>query len=193
MVGWNVQALNAARYTQLKFEGMDQAWENIGRYLTVSQNPEGNFGYRGSTGGRGYTMTGVGCLCMIMHGEMKSHKIKDGVRYILDTGKISYAGPDADIYGWYYITQVMFLQGGGNWKKWNGYFQNEIIAAQNKNGSFKREGPGAELNTPVDGSNGAGPDAEIYRTALCALMLEVYYRYLPATDKGASKSALDDL
>ena len=195
VVGWNVQALNAARYTQLKFEGMDQAWENIGRYLTVAQNPEGNFGYRGSTGGRGYSMTGVGCLSMIMHGGMKSHKIKDGVRYILDTGKISYAGPDADIYGWYYITQVMFLQGGGNWKKWNGYFQNEIITAQNKNGSFKREGPGGngELDTPVDGSNGAGPDAEIYRTALCTLMLEVYYRYLPATDKGASKSALDEL
>ena len=41
----------------------------------------------------------------------------------------------------------------------------------------------------------AGPDAEIYRTALCTLMLEVYYRYLPATDTKGSrpKSGLDSL
>lgn len=195
VAGWNIQALNAARYTQLKFEGMDEAWEAIGRYLTTSQNKDGNFGYRGSGGGRGYSMTGVGCLGMIMHGDMKSHKIKDGVRYIMKSGKISYASMEADLYGWYYITQVMFLQGGGNWKKWNGWFQNEIITAQNKNGSFKREGPGGEIDVPVNGTMGAGPDAEIYRTALCTLMLEVYYRYLPATDSkpGSSKSGLDAL
>ena len=27
-----------------------------------------------------------------------------------------------------------------------------------------------------------GADAKIYHTCLCTLMLEVYYRYLPATD-----------
>ncbi|MGK0186747.1 MAG: hypothetical protein ACI9R3_002530 [Verrucomicrobiales bacterium] len=193
VVGWNVQALNAARYTQLKFDGMEEAWENIGNYLTVSQNEEGNFGYRGSGGGRGYSMTGVGCLSMIMHGKMKSHRLNDGVRYLMKSGKISYTAVEADIYGWYYITQVMFLQGGGNWKRWNGWFQKEIISGQSADGSFKREGPGGDLDTPTNGTKGAGPDEAIYRTTLCTLMLEVYYRYLPATDSKSSKSGLDAL
>ena len=192
--GWNVQALNAARYTGIEFEGMDTAWEKIGEYCESSQNEDGHFGYRGSGGGRGFSMTGVGCLAMLMHGKMKQHKIRDGARYIMDQGEVSYDSMDADLYGWYYVNQVMFMLGGGNWKKWNGWFQEQVINAQNKDGSFKREGPGGDIDAPVNGTLAAGPDAEIYRAAFCILLLEVYYRYLPATDtKGGGKSALDDL
>jgi len=136
----------------------------------------------------------VGCLAMIMHGELKQHKIKDGARYIMDQGEVSYDTMSADLYGWYYVNQVMFMLGGGSWKKWNGWYQDDVISAQNKDGSFKREGPGGDIDAPVNGSNAAGPDAEIYRSTLCILMLEVYYRYLPATDgKPRAKSALDAL
>ena len=39
------------------------------------------------------------------------------------------------------------------------------------------------------GTGVAGGDKDIYRTCLCTLMLEVYYRYLKVGDRGNSSSS----
>ena len=71
------------------------------------------------------------------------------------------------------------MQGGKMWRDWNKALQEELLPNQKEDGSYKEEGGAMGAH----GSGAAGPDAEIYRTALCTLMLEVYYRYLPATEK----------
>ena len=90
---------------------------------------------------------------------------------------VSYRGPKADLYAWYYNTQACLMYGGAAWNKWNRMFQDEITQNQNPDGSWPPIGnpknPGGKLQ--VDDYD-PGP---IYRTTLCILMLEVYYRYIP--------------
>ena len=46
-----------------------------------------------------------------------------------------------------------------------------LLKAQKEDGTWPAEGSGLT-------SKRAGSDAEVYRTTLCTLMLEVYYRYV---------------
>ena len=50
---------------------------------------------------------------------------------------------------------------------------------QNKDGSWQNENAGSSVASTAP----AGADRAIYRTALCTLMLEVYYRYLQVGDR----------
>jgi hypothetical protein len=74
----------------------------------------------------------------------------------------------------------MFQKGGEAWELWNSQFQKELLANQLPDGSYKPESAG-ENGAAATGA--AGPDADIYRTSLCTLMLEVYYRYLKVGDR----------
>ena len=76
-----------------------------------------------------------------------------------------------DFYYWYYGTLVMFQMGGDYWKQWNKAMRDMLVSNQRKGG-------------PDDGSwdpNGKyGQRAgRAFSTAVGALCLEVYYRYLP--------------
>jgi hypothetical protein len=76
-----------------------------------------------------------------------------------------------DFYYWYYGTLVMFQVGGEHWKQWNVPMRDMLIEKQRRGG-------------PEDGS--WDPDhtygkraGRAFSTAVGALCLEVYYRYLP--------------
>jgi hypothetical protein len=94
-------------------------------------------------------------------------------------GELDYKGDNSDLYAWYYNTQAALMYGGSAWTKWNRMFQDQVADNQSPDGSWPPVAPkhahGAELLRKVDG---AGP---IYRTTLCVLMLEVFYRYMPTT------------
>jgi hypothetical protein len=96
---------------------------------------------------------------------------------LLKAQGVDYQGADANLYGWYYGTQACFQEGGSTWEKWNAMFKDEFVGAQLGDGSWPQEG---SQGNPWD-STAAGGDAGVYRTCLAILMLEVYYRYLPAT------------
>ena len=74
-------------------------------------------------------------------------------------------------YYWYYGTLAMFQIGGDEWKQWNETLKNVLVPNQSK------AGPEDGSWDPRDVSDWAGGRA--YTTALGALCLEVYYRYLP--------------
>ena len=78
-----------------------------------------------------------------------------------------------DFYLWYYGTLAMFQMGGDYWKEWNPKMRDMLIANQRKGGD-------------EDGSWDPNPKGKykdfccrVMSTALGALCLEVYYRYLP--------------
>jgi hypothetical protein len=77
----------------------------------------------------------------------------------------------ANTYYWYYATLALFQRQGDEWPRWNRRLVRELLAHQQKRGpaagSWDPEGEWA----PAAG--------RVYQTALCTLMLEVYYRYLP--------------
>ena len=62
----------------------------------------------------------------------------------------------------------MFHAGQRPWKEWNDHFSTMCIAKQNQEGYWSS--PGATKQHGID---------KWYTTALCALSLQVYYRYLP--------------
>jgi len=79
-------------------------------------------------------------------------------------------------YYWYYGTLALYQHQGPAWKKWNDALIKQLLPHQRKTG------PAAgSWNTVGEWAKTGG---RVYQTALCTLMLEVYYRYLPLYSVG---------
>src|SRR5207247_2614663 len=156
-------------------EALDLAMSDLKRV----QAEDGSFGYR-KPGDHAYSLTGLGVLCSCLWKHVTDPGVQHGIDYILKQSDkiypIKYQSKSADLYAWFYNTQACFMFGGKVWTKWNGLFRQEIASHQEPDGSWPTVGginPGGMLQQKKDG---AGPQ---YRTALCVLMLEVFYRYRP--------------
>lgn len=77
----------------------------------------------------------------------------------------------ASTYYWYYATLALYQHGGESWSTWNEQLTATLLANQ------RTDGPAAGSWDPID--RWAVIGGRVYQTALAALMLEVYYRYLP--------------
>ncbi len=78
---------------------------------------------------------------------------------------------DASTYTWYYATLALFQRQGPEWSTWNDALTTELLDHQRDRGR-----PTGSWD-PVDEWSNVG--GRVYQTAICTLMLEVYYRYLP--------------
>jgi hypothetical protein len=176
--GWQIQALKAAHLTQLNIRGVDESLDKAMLNLKRVQGPKGGFGYRKAEDK--YSLTGVGVLCTYFWKQDKDKLVKDGIEFLLkateDRYPVKYQGPQPNLYAWYYHTQACLMYGGSAWSKWNRMFQDEIAKSQSPDGSWPPTGGNAGGEGLEKSPDGSGP---IYRTALCVLMLEVFYRYMP--------------
>ncbi len=179
VTGWQIQALKAAHLSGLNIEGVDAAMDKAMVFLGTMQGPKGGFGY--SAKADTYSLTGVGVLCTYFWKQEKDKSVRNGIDFMMDETKknfpVDYKGDKANLYAWYYNTQACLMVGGAAWSTWNRMFQDQIVKNQAADGSWPpMASPGVgELQKVPDG---AGP---FYRTNLCILMLEVYYRYMPTT------------
>ncbi len=128
-----------------------------------------------------YSLGGIGTLCTYFWKQDKDKVVKEGLKYIDAKSKkeypVEYSGEKGDLYAWYYNTQACFMAQGDAWTHWNHRFQSELVGHQSKDGSWPPLEGSVSVTANLDKKlDGAGP---FYRTTLCALMLEVYYRYLP--------------
>jgi hypothetical protein len=179
IVGWQVQALKAAQNAGYgkKFGAEDVLMRSVNAaqdYIVTKQNDDGVIGYTSKPGNVQYGLQGVGALCFQMFGK-EGKPVRNALKIAQDT-PLDYNADTANLYGWYYTTQAMFFKGGSYWDKWNEKWRDEILKNQGSDGAWKVEGSTGHKSTLV-----AGADAQIYRNALCTLMLEVYYRFLPGT------------
>ena len=97
-----------------------------------------------------------------------------------------------NMYYWYYATLALYQHGGEPWSRWNGRLRDKIVGLQCSRG---HQTGSWEPDSSLYGSKGG----RIYCTALAALTLEVYYRYLrlydepkiplEAKDEGSRESA----
>lgn len=179
VAGWQFQALKAGKMAGLQNPGLEKAIEKAIAWLrNVSFDPvRGGFGYSGegnAHGGSTWTMTGVGTLCLQLYGHNKGPEVRSGLTF-LDPNVMKWS-KDApaekgrgknNVYGWYYLTQAKFHDGGDRWDAWNKMFAKELTTAQFEDGHW-------------DGGDHGGA---VYTTTLCVLMLEVYYRHLPTYQK----------
>jgi hypothetical protein len=107
-----------------------------------------------------------------------SSQAKKGVKYIKEHTQFDWNTEHSDLYAHYYESQAMMQAGGENWKFYNELFRDQMLSNQNADGTWKVPGHAAHnIGNPV------------YRTALCTLMLEVYYRFLNSTGGGIQRKA----
>ena len=170
VAGWQIQALKTAQHARVSVDGLSQCLSRASRFVAGRQGREGGFGYR-SPGDR-HSLTGVGLLSLQFLGSGRGSRMQRGFDYYFAGGPFDYFTANCDLYSWYYFTQAAFNDGDENWQKWNGIYRDQLLQNQDKTGRFQSEG---------SGKTSRSQDPEIYRVCLCTLMLEVYYRYLPAT------------
>lgn len=166
ITGWHIQALKAMKHTGLDFKNLTRCAKKGLVYLEDKQNANGGFGYTGKTSLHKYfTLTGVGVLCYQIWDKGSSSEVRKGVDYIEKNTKLKWGTEDCDLYAHYYEAQAMINRGGKEWKHYNGLMRDEVLKNQKPDGTWLSTGHGA---------------GAFYHTALCTLMLEVYYRFLPS-------------
>jgi hypothetical protein len=181
VTSWQFQALRAVATTGIKIGGIRAGMTKVAKYLESRSQPEGGIGHNNSVRDRAYsqwTMSGVGVLGLQTMG--RSHMgtnsaennaikfiLEETVKEPLDWKK------NGSLYSWFYNTEAIFLKGGMGWEAWNPQGRDQILKNQRPDGSYNPESSEHRHATTA----AAGADAEIYRTALCTRMLEIYYRY----------------
>lgn len=174
VTGWQIQALKACSHTDIRYRGLTSSISRSLKYLAGCQNKHGGFGYlnpNNVAAGTYYTLTGVGVLCHQMWGRGVSTEVLNGVKYITQNTKFDFNTQNSDLYCHYYESQAMMQAGGEAWKFYNNIFRDQLLNNQDTDGSWKAPGF----------ANDQLKSNAIYRTSLCTLMLEVYYRFLKST------------
>ena len=164
--GWHIQALKAMKHTGLDFKNLTRCAKNSVEYVERMQGESGGFGYTGPPAGDAYAkLTGVGVLCLQMWDKESSKEVRKGADHIVKLTKLKWGTADCNLYAHYYEAQAMMNRGGKDWQKYNTLMRDEVLKNQKPDGTW----------------SGGGKYGAIYDTALCTLMLEVYYRFLPGT------------
>jgi hypothetical protein len=166
MVGWQLMALKSGRMAYLRVPGETTAMAM--KYLDRVQTPDGaNYGYQHPEA-RDAT-TAIGLLSRMYLGWNKDNPgLAKGVEWLGARGP----SPNNMYYN-YYATQVMRHWEGEPWRRWNMAMRDQLTDTQAKTGHETGSWflPGSD--------HGAGPGGRLYFTALAAMTLEIYYRYLP--------------
>jgi hypothetical protein len=179
--GWFIMQLKSAKVAGLKVDGA--AFQGATNWLDKVTDKQGRTGYTSKRGTVG--MTAVGMVGRQFMGTRSDAEIlKKGAKFVM-TRPPAWPGKNRErFYYWYYGTLAMFQMGGENWKKWNAAIKPALVDNQRKGGPLD-----GSTKDDVDGSwdpsewTDENKGGRVYTTALGALSLEVYYRYLPMYTK----------
>lgn len=193
VTGWHVQALKACEHSGMRFNGMSGSIQSALRYIDKCQDDKGGgYGYNGTAPAGDmtyYSLTGVGMLCNQMWDKGGKNGVRKAAKYLVANSKFEYNGANCDLYGHYYESQAMMQSGGDDWKFYNAMFRDQLLKNQDENGMWKSPGGNNKIVGVGVSYTGDGPDAKVYRTSLCTLMLEVYYRFLSTGGGGSSSGS----
>jgi hypothetical protein len=176
---WQFLALQAAAETQIKAPRLRIAIEKATKFVVgkkVEINGSGLHGF-GQHSKRGehygcYTMTGPALAVLAAKGPGNSSvDLRAGFDFLEDQFKKEPPNwnKNADLYVWYGTTLALKNAEAEIWEEWAPKILMELAGNQRPDGSWPLE----TGNFAAATSNAAGPDAEIYRTALCTLMLQL--------------------
>jgi len=183
VAGWQYQALKAAKMAGCSNPKLEDAIKKGMDFLTdiVYDVRGGGFGYSAdgrASGGSTPSMTSAGALCLQLMGKPNAPQVRTALKFIEEMPcvwqgakenerpKKGEKGATQPLYTWYYATQAKFQRGGKDWDSWNLRFTKALVQSQIVEG-------------PLGHWEGGDHGGAVYSTALCCLMLEVYYRYLP--------------
>lgn len=162
--GWQVMALKSAFAAGLNIP--PSTIVKIDAFLDSQQAESGVF-YGYGKPGRSPTCTSIGGLLRMFRGMSTTDpRILDAAAYFERVGR-----SNGDVYFNYYVTLFMFHVGGRFWEDWNPRVREHLINTQADDGHEK----GSWYFENPYGKEGG----RLYTTAMCAMTLEVYYRFAP--------------
>jgi hypothetical protein len=168
MLGWHWMALKSAELAGIPIP--EKTREGVIRFLsTVSSGAHGGLASyrRGEAATR--PMTAEALLVRQLLGiSNDTPTAREASRYVLE--QLPGQGED-NVYYWYYATLAMYQMQGPYWDQWNEALQRRLVSTQRTDGAL--------AGTWDPDRIWGGYGGRIYSTALSALSLEVYYRYLP--------------
>ena len=167
VTGWQVMALKSAGMAQLHVPPL--AIERAKGFLNRVQDGRGAF-YGYQTAGKEPGPTSVGLLLRMYLGWVHDdERLERGVNYL------ARLGPSVnDMYYNYYATQVLHHYGGNQWPGWNEELREYLISTQKTAGHEAGSWYFRDRHGSIGGRH--------YTTAMCVMMLEVYYRHMPLYD-----------
>ncbi|HVX13381.1 MAG TPA: prenyltransferase/squalene oxidase repeat-containing protein [Pirellulales bacterium] len=178
-VGWQIMALKSGYLGYLQVG--KATVHGATKFLDSAQAENG--AYYGYTGpGQGPATTAVGLLCRMYLGwEHEKPALEKGVKYLASLGPQT-----SNMYFSYYATQVIHQYDGPDgdiWQAWNVKMRDSLVASQ----AMEKHETGSWMFKGADHGFDAG--GRLYCTAMAAMTLEIYYRYMPIYTK---KSQEDD-
>ncbi len=129
-------------------------------------------------------MTAEGMFSQLLLGVRHDHpRMRASAAFLADYPPDWDSRPNT--YYWYYATLALFQQQGDIWENWNETLTPQLLVHQRK------DEPAAGSWDPV--GEWADIGGRVYQTTLCALMLEVYYRYLPLYSRKEAITAIGSI
>jgi len=166
VTGWCIMAMKSGKVAGLPVAGT--MVKRAAAFLDRNTTSEGWTGYRQAQAGR-VPLTAAGAACRLFLGAPL-----DAPRVVQGADHVRAAGVDIqNLYTTYYATLLMYQLGDDYWRAWNPAFARRLLRAQVRRGSAHRGS--WDPAGFVYGKHGG----RVYTTAMGALCLEVYYRYMP--------------
>jgi len=184
ITGWHLQALKACKLTSIDFRNLRSCARKALSYVEERQGSDGGFGYVGTQAtdkAAGASLTGVGMLSLQIWGQGADPAVRRGAKHAHSKLKFDWDSPSCDLYAHYYLSQALFQHGGAEWESYQSSVLTELPKHQAADGSWPIPGGGRKPQAVGALFAEDTMEGRHYRTALATLMLEVYYRYLPAT------------
>jgi hypothetical protein len=168
ITGWQVLSLVGAVKAGVPLSG--QTFRSAEVFLmNVREEPHYRFGYRTAEAER--TTTAIALTLLLYLGQQPGYTPFDR-----ELDKIAKEGPTlTNVYHDYYATLALHHVRHRDWEAWNERLRDHLVRSQSTEGHEA----GSWHFKDRWGSIGG----RVYTTAMCTLILEVYYRYLPLYDQ----------
>jgi hypothetical protein len=170
VLGWQLMALKSAHLAGLTVPV--DVLHRVEQFLDSVQREEGAvYGYQKPD--KTPVPTAVGLLARMYLGwPREDSRLARGVNYLEKLGPSR-----TDMYFNYYATQVLHHYEGSGWDAWNTTLRDRLVATQSRRGHEH----GSWYFHDEHGKSGG----RLYTTAMCVMILEVYYRHMPLYGKRA--------
>jgi uncharacterized protein YegL len=167
---WFVAALKSARIAGLKVDGA--GLQGAAAFLDSVKSADGQ-GLAAQPGAKAPDPASsmAGSAALILLGGLRGQAMP-AVRWAAENAGTK-PGPEHLYFG----TLVCFQVGGDEWRTWNETMKKALLGSQARGGSPDGSEKDTDGSWPAEGAAAAG--GRVLATAMSALTLEVYYRYLP--------------
>jgi len=186
-MGWQLMSLWSADRAGIEIP--PQTWTGAARFLrSVERGRYGGLASYRPDGPPTTPMTAEAMYCREVVGELLGGA-DDGLAFGEATAQLLAARPEpgrVNLYYWYYATLALHYRQSSNaeataaWQAWNSALASALVSGQ------VAAGPEAGSWPPNCVWGGYG--GRVYSTAVAAMCLEVYYRYVPAAQAGWTAS-----